>query len=251
VHIAIEITRKEPGLYGFIWQGKQYEGLVCNALEYMHSHGGDVLKNGRVVLNSPENRQALEFMKDLIYKYHVTPPLVTTAVEETTRHIFGSGKAVFMRNWTYAWNLLEENDSTVKGKVGVALLPGFPGYASSPTLGGWQLGVNINSKHPKEAERFIVYLTSYEVQKTLSLTIGYKPTRKELYNDRDLIRAQPFTARLYDAFLHAIPRPVTPYYMMISQVLQPVFSSEISNISETQKALESGSKQIEFILQED
>jgi multiple sugar transport system substrate-binding protein len=251
VHIAIEITRKEPGLYGFIWQGKQYEGLVCNALEYMHSHGGDVLKNGRVVLNSPENRQALEFMKDLIYKYHVTPPLVTTAVEETTRHIFGSGKAVFMRNWTYAWNLLEENDSTVKGKVGVALLPGFPGYASSPTLGGWQLGVNINSKHPKEAERFIVYLTSYEVQKTLSLTIGYKPTRKELYNDRDLIRAQPFTVRLYDAFLHAIPRPVTPYYMMISQVLQPVFSSEISNISETQKALESGSKQIEFILQED
>jgi multiple sugar transport system substrate-binding protein len=46
VRIASEVTRKEPDLYGFIWQGKQYEGLVCNALEYIHSNGGDILKNG-------------------------------------------------------------------------------------------------------------------------------------------------------------------------------------------------------------
>src|SRR5690606_30420613 len=29
---ARAISAREPGVYGFVWQGKQYEGLVCNGL---------------------------------------------------------------------------------------------------------------------------------------------------------------------------------------------------------------------------
>ncbi len=249
VRIASKVTRKEPGLYGFIWQGKQYEGLICNVLEYIRSNGGDVIKNGRVVVDSPENRQALAFMRDLIYQYRITPELVTTAIEEPTRHIFGKGKAVFMRNWPYAWNIFEGDDSPIKGKVGVSILPGFPGHGSAPTLGGWHLGINKYSRHPKEAERFIKFFTSYEAQKTLSLTIGYKSTRRKLYRDKDLIRAQPFVVSLYDVFEHARPRPISPFYMMISQIMQPEFSAVLSRIKEPEDALKSASKQIEFILQ--
>jgi trehalose/maltose transport system substrate-binding protein len=248
VRIASEVSRKEPHLYGFIWQGKQYEGLVCNALEYIHSNGGDILKDGQVVIDSPENIEALGFMHDLIYKYHVTPVLVTTMIEEPTRHIFGKGKALFMRNWPYAWNIFEADDSPVKGKVGVSLLPEFSGHQSSPTLGGWHLGINAYSKHPELAERFIEFLTSYKAQKILSLTIGYKPTLKVLYKDPDVIRAQPFTASLYDAFEQASPRPITPYYMMISQVIQPELSAVISGVKKPEEALKSAGDQIEHIL---
>lgn len=248
VRIASEVTRKEPDLYGFIWQGKQYEGLVCDALEYIHSNGGDILKDGQVVIESADNIQALGFMRDLIYKYHVTPALVTTMIEEPTRHIFGKGKALFMRNWPYAWNIFQTDDSLVKGKVGVSILPRFPGHQSSPTLGGWHLGINSYSDHPAEAERFVEFLTSYESQKTLSLAIGYKPTLKALYKDPDMTRAQPFTASLYEVFEHASPRPITPYYMMISQVIQPEFSAVISGIKEPEEALKSAREQIEHIL---
>ena len=248
VRIASEVLRKEPHLYGFIWQGKQYEGLVCDVLEYFHSNGGDILKDGQVVIDSPENIEALGFMRDLIYKYRVTPVLVTTMIEEPTRHIFGKGKALFMRNWPYAWNIFEADDSPVKGKVGVSILPAFSGHRSSPTLGGWHLGINPYSKHPEMAERFIEFLTSSEAQKALSLTIGYKPTLKALYKDSDLIRAQPFTASLYDAFEHASPRPVTPFYMMISQVIQPEFSAVLSRIKEPEEALKAAAEQIEHIL---
>ncbi|MGB7292366.1 MAG: ABC transporter substrate-binding protein [Thermodesulfobacteriota bacterium] len=248
VRIASEVSRKEPHLYGFIWQGKQYEGLVCNALEYIHSNGGDILKDGQLVIDSPENKEALGFMRDLIYKYHVTPVLVTTMIEEPTRHIFGKGKALFMRNWPYAWNIFQGDDSPVKGKIGVSILPAFPGHQSSPTLGGWHLGINAYSKHPEMAERFVEFLTSSEAQKTLSLTIGYKPTLKLLYKDPDLIRAQPFTTSLYDAFEHANPRPITPYYMMISQVIQPELSAVLSGIMEPEEALKAAGEQIEHIL---
>jgi multiple sugar transport system substrate-binding protein len=248
IHIASEITREEPGLYGFIWQGKQYEGLVCNALEYIWSNGGDIIKDGDVVVDSYENRKALAFMTNLIYIYFITPEFVTTTVEDSARHIFGKGNAVFMRNWPYAWNLFERQESPIKGKVGVSALPSFPGHQSVSTLGGWQLGINKYSKHPKEAERFIEFFTSYEAQKTLSLSVGYKPTLRKLYKDEDLIRAQPFIASLYEVLERARPRPVTPFYMMISQVMQPEFSAALSRIKEPEEALKSAREQIEFIL---
>lgn len=248
VRIASEITRSEPDIYGFVWQGKQYEGLVCDVLEYFWSNGGDVIRDGRVVIDSPENREALTFMRDLIHKYKVTPEFVTTSIEEPTRHIFGQGRAVFMRNWPYAWNIYRREDSPVKGRVGVARLPAFSGHDSASTLGGWQLGVNKYSRHPEEAERLIRFMTSYEAQKFLSLTVGYKPTRRALYQDEDLVREQPFMVRLYDILEHARPRPVTPYYMMISQVMQPEFSAVLSEIKTPGEALRSAREQMEFIL---
>ncbi|VAX28476.1 Maltodextrin ABC transporter, substrate-binding protein MdxE [hydrothermal vent metagenome] len=248
VKTARSIMEKEPQVYGFIWQGKQYEGLVCNVLEYFWSNGGDVLRNGRVVINSPENVEALQFMVDLIRKYKVTPPLVVTAIEEPTRHIFGSGRALFMRNWPYAWNIFQREGSAVRGKIGVSRLPSFPGKSSASTLGGWQLGINRYSKNPRAAERFVKFLTSPESQKTLALTIGYKPTRKSLYRDADLIAQQPFIASLYDIFMTARPRPVTPYYMLITQVMQPEFSAALSGIKTPEDALKTARIQIERIL---
>lgn len=248
VKIAQYIIKKEPNIYGFLWQGKQYEGLVCNVLEFFWSNGGDILKDGKVVIYSRENIHALQFMRDLIVKYKVTPPLVTTAIEEPTRHIFGNGRALFMRNWPYALNIFEKESSVVKGKVGVFHLPSFLGKGSASTLGGWQLGINRYSKNPKAAEKFIKFLTSSQSQKTLAITIGYKPTRKSLYKDEDLITKQPFIVSLYKIFMEARPRPVSPYYMMMAQVMQPEFSAALTGIKTPEEALDSAQEQVKHIL---
>jgi multiple sugar transport system substrate-binding protein len=249
VDTARLVTSKEKGIYGFIWQGKQYEGLVCNVLEYFWSNGGDVLRDGVSVINSPENIEALRFMRDMITRYKITPPLVTTAIEEPTRRIFGDGKSVFLRNWPYAWNIFEKEGSMIKGKVGISALPSFPGKESASTLGGWQLGVNGYSRHPEAAEKLIRFLTSPDAQKTLAITIGYKPTRKSLYGDKDLIREQPFIAGLYDVFMKAKPRPVSPYYMNMTQVMQSEFSAAVAGIKTPEEALASAHKQITHILE--
>jgi trehalose/maltose transport system substrate-binding protein len=249
VKTAQAITARENDLYGFLWQGKQYEGLVCTALEFIRGNGGEIIRDGTPVLDSPQNRAALGFMRDLIVKYHVTPPLVTNAIEEPTRQLFGSGKALFMRNWPYAWNIFEQTGSVVQGKTGVALLPSFPGNRSVSTLGGWQLGVNRFTRHPKEAEKLVRFLTSTAAQKALALTIGYKPTRKALYKDPDLARRQPFMASLYGIFLRAQPRPVTPYYMIFTQVLQSEFSAAIAGIKTPDAALADAQKQVGHILE--
>ena len=94
------------------------------------------------------------------------------------------------------------------------------------------------------------YLTSPAAQKALALSIGYSPTRKMLYKDPDLMREQPFMASLYGIFLQARPRPVTPYYMMITQVLQPEFSAAIAGIKTPEEALASAQKQVLHIMGE-
>jgi multiple sugar transport system substrate-binding protein len=248
IETANKITASEGHLYGFIWQGKQYEGLVCNALEFLWSNGGAVLENNKPVINSPQNIEALTLMRDLIATEHVTPPLVTTAMEEATRNLFGSGKALFMRNWPYAWNIFERKGSPVRGKVGISALPAFPAHGSASTLGGWQLGVNRYSRHPDAAEKLIRFLVSSRVEKTLASQVGYKPAIKALYKDPDLLHEQPFIASLYDIFMSARPRPVTPFYPMITQVLQPELSAAITGIKTPSEALTSAQKQIDHIL---
>lgn len=249
VETARAITAQEKDVHGFIWQGKQYEGLVCNALEFIWSHGGGVLADGRVVIDSPENRVALQLMRDLIVTYEVTPEQVTTLIEEPTRHIFGNGNALFLRNWPYAWNIFQAEESAVKGKIGVCTLPAAQGHESASTLGGWQLGINKNSKHPVAAEKFIEYMTAPRIQKQLALNVGYKPTRKILYDDPELLARQPFFALLYDVFTHARPRPVSPRYMAITQILQPEFSAAITGIKTPAEALASAQDQLVRLLQ--
>ncbi|MBN2160346.1 MAG: ABC transporter substrate-binding protein [Spirochaetes bacterium] len=249
VSSSLLIMSTEPGVHGFIWQGKQYEGLVCNALEYLWSNNGDVLRGERVAINSPENIRALRFMRDLIARYGVSPSLVTTSSEEPCRHIFGNGRAVFMRNWPYAWNLFNAEKSPVKGRVGITTLPSFRKGASQPVLGGWQLGINRHTKHPAEARALVRFLTSPESQKMLFLAAGYYPARKSLYRDRELMLQQSFLPELYRLFMKARPRPVTPYYMMLSQVLQPEFSAVVAGLKTPEDALASAQKQIEHILE--
>ncbi|MGE5253697.1 MAG: ABC transporter substrate-binding protein, partial [Planctomycetaceae bacterium] len=137
-----------------------------------------------------------------------------------------------------------------RGKIGISPLPSFPGGRSSPTLGGWQLGLNRYSRHSREAEKLLTFLTSRESQRTLSLTTGYHPTRKSLYRDRELVERQPFLDALFEIFMHARPRPVTPFYMMLTQVMQPEFSAAILGIKSPEEALRSARKQMEHILGE-
>lgn len=248
VRIAYDIGKRQPDLYGFIWQGKQYEGLVCNVLEFLWSNGGEVLRDGKVVIDSSQNREALKVMVDLVRTYGVTPDLVTTTTEEPSREIFGRGKAVFMRNWPYAWRLLQQEGSAVKDKVGITVLPHFRRKRSAATLGGWQLAVNKHSKHPQAAEKFLAFMTSAKAQKHLGLTVGFQPTRKALYEDAELLAAQPALVELYKIFQRARPRPVSPYYVLLSQAMQSEFSAALAGVKTPDEALRALQSQMEEIL---
>ncbi len=245
VRIARMILEGErnPGLKGFVWQGKQYEGLLCVALEFIWGNGAELLVRD----TEGKAEAALAFMRDLI-RQGTSPALVATADEEAARHLFQAGRAVFMRNWSYAWSLLQREDSPVRDKVGLAPLPSFPKHPSASVLGGWMLAVPRGAARPTEAQELIRFLTSSSMQRRMALQLGYNPVRRRLYEDPELEKAQPWLTALYPVVRTARPRLVTPYYLMVSQVLQPEVSAVVVGRRSAKAALASARRQIYQIL---
>jgi trehalose/maltose transport system substrate-binding protein len=194
-------------LWGFVWQGRAYEGLSCVALEWIASHGGGsvVETGGAISIDNPRAAKALELAAGWVGT--ISPRGVLNHAEEESRGVFQSGNAVFMRNWSYVWPLVNGEGSPVRGKVGVAALPAGEGGTSAATLGGWQLAVSRYSRHPELAVDLVMHLTSRAEQKRRAIVGAYNPTLPDLYRDAEILRANPFYETLYGTFLNAVPRP--------------------------------------------
>ncbi len=189
---------------GFVWQGKAYEGLTCNALEWIHSHGGGAILEGREpAVRNPQAARALARFRSFVGT--VSPAGVTGYEEEDARNVFQGGNAAFMRNWPYAYTAGSTKGSPIEGRFDVAPLPHEPGFESSATLGGWTLGVSKYSRFPDAAIDFLRYLCSSEVQRYRALTGGYIPTMPAVQRDPDVARALPFLERVRGTTLVARP----------------------------------------------
>lgn len=223
--------RKGERIYGFSGQFKQYEGLVCDMMEYILSNGGMLVddRTGKSAVQQRPAVEAVRFVRDEIIG-RVAPEGVLTYQEPESLDLFIQGKAVFHRNWPYAWEISNNPEkSKVAGKVGIAKLPRFPKGESRSTLGGWQVGISAYSEKKEAAWRFVRFLTGERGQKILAVKAGRAPTRKALYEDPDVLRANPHFSSMKQVFLTAYPRPRTPLYPAVSHVLQRYFSSAISS----------------------
>lgn len=245
---ARDAMASHPGVNGYVWQGRQYEGLNCNVYEAIWGHGGESMQGERVVLESEPARQALAYLRGLL-ESGVSPPSVTSMGEEEARRMFQEGRAVFMRNWPYAWSEAQRPDSPIRGKVGMTALPTVSGEPGPGTLGGWQLAVNAHVSEARRhaAERLIAHLTSPEANLVLALHYARNPPRRAVYEDPRLVSADPFIARLRGMVERARPRPVTPYYLLISDVLQSEFSAAVAGLRSPEEALKRAQKQVDHL----
>ncbi len=251
VNIAQTIVAGEqaisPALVGFVYQADQYEGLVCNYLDYVWGNGADVLNaaGDQVVMNTP---QAVEGLEIFAAMQTIAPAGILTFKEEDALNYFQEGNAVFMRNWPYAWFILNQDDSPVKGQVQVTNVPRGPrGAVGASTLGGWQLGINAHSQHPDEAFEFIAFLTSLEQQNYAAIQAAHLPTRKRSYQDPDVLAANPFMQELAEVLLNAKPRPVHPLY---AEEISPVIQEEVHLVLSGEKEAASATEAMATRIQE-
>jgi multiple sugar transport system substrate-binding protein len=223
-----------PQRYCIVFQGMQYEGLVCNYLEYLWGAGGDPIDNYQNVhLNSDENISALSFMKEMIDRGWA-PRSVITFQEQQALEFFEQGKSLMMRNWPYAWTLLSR--SPLEGKVGIVPFIHRTGHEPAGTLGGWGLGIARNAKYPEAAAKFIEFVISPEAQKILHFRKGAVPARKSLFQDEEVLQQSPHYTDLYDVLLKSRPRPIHPDYPRISSIMQKHVSAVLVGIESPREA---------------
>ncbi len=220
VAISHDLQRRGRVRWGYLWQGRQYEGLSCVMVEMLQGFGASWWNwaTARTELDSPEAVAAAAWLADLL-RDGVSPRAVANYAENDALQSFAAGEAAFLRNWPYAWREIEKGDGPVKGKVGVTAMVGAPGEQGGGTLGTWGLSLIKGSPHPEEAVAVIRWLTSPEVQRQLAIEQGYAPTWSRLYDDPDLQRRAPLLAVQRQALQHPQLRPPTPAYAQLSDLL--------------------------------
>lgn len=249
------MARRGGPRYGIVSQGARYEGLITGFVEYLGAFGGRIIDDkGNVVVNRPEAVRALEFMRDELYKTHVAPLDVLTWHEEEARFAFQNGNAVFMRNWPYPVAAMSDtSQSKVAGKFTVSPMPASgtaPNGHSTAALCGAQLAINAYTDHPAAAYKLIAYLTAPEQMLERAQVVSQYPTRPALYSDprmRGTIGIPLENARR--AIESATPRPVTPIYTELSEILQIELHRALVRQVEPQEALNSAAARINALIE--
>ena len=223
-------------LGGYVWQGNAYEGLPCDALEWIASNaGGSIVEpDGTISINNPQAAAIVDQAAGWVGT--ISPEGVTAFGEEDARNMWQAGNAAFMRNWPYAYSLGNAEDSVIAGLFDVSPLPAGDSGAGAATLGGWQLAVSKYSEHPEEAARLALFMASYDEQKYRAIEGSLNPTIKALYDDAEVLEAAPFFGSLYDVFINAVARPSTATAPQYSDVSAAFFNSVHSVLTGEQDA---------------
>ncbi len=218
-----ERSRGNTDFHGFMFQGKADEGLTCHAMEWIaSSNGGQVLnEQGDITVRNDAAAAALDMAARWIGD--ISPLGVLNHEPEDSRGVFQSGNALFMRNWPYAWALMQKDDSPVKDKVGIAPMPGLQADGGRSAVGGWQLGVARYSKHPALAADLVMYMTSAAVQRERAIQGAFNPTRPALYADKEVIAANPHMPALRTIIANGVIRPSTQTGLKYPQVSQSLW----------------------------
>lgn len=223
----LQNSKKVP--WGYVWQGRQYEGLSCVYLEMIDGYGGEWFNPdlGTFGLDEKPGVQAAQWLTNLI-KEGISPEAVTNYAESETLQSFKSGDSAFMRNWPYAWAELQKEDSRVRGKVGISTMVAAPGASPASTVGSWGLSLLKGSQHKEAVIKAFKFLTSKESQIKLFSDYGYTPTLKSIYEDPTLLEKYPYIVKLYEALKVGRMRPETPVYAQLSDVLQRNLSESLT-----------------------
>lgn len=251
VKISKDITEKEEGVNaGIAGSWKQFEGLVCNALEYIWAYGGDVLDSeGKVVINSEGSKAGLTKFYDLVNTDKIAAEGATSFTVTDSRVPFYSGNMVFLRDWSSAYvGAQDEKNSNIVGKVGFTTMPkGTSSGTNNSCLGGWEIGVSAFSEHKDVAKAFAKCVTSYESQKLEAMINAKMPSRPAVLEDTEVKEKVPYMTEMVGISELSKGRPKSAYYSELSSVMQQEISALLANTEDVDTACSNMQTQLEEI----
>ncbi|MDF2701303.1 MAG: Twin-arginine translocation pathway signal [Rubrobacteraceae bacterium] len=252
--MVAKVRRDRGTRYGFVFQGSEYEGGVVNGLEFIWNSGGGVLAPhgiDKVIVAAPEAVAGLKTARGMVTG-RVAPVAVPSYKEYESYTVFLNGDAVFMRNWpnVYARAADPSLSKVEQERIGVAPLPvAHPESSAHSGLGGWNLMVNTASEKTEAAWAFIRYLSAPEQQKERALKGGYLPTRKDCYEDGEILSRVPVIELGREAIRDVRSRPVTPLYHDMSLAMAEQFHASLAGMVAPERAAATLQERLQEILE--
>lgn len=249
VTISQQLQEAGAADWGYVWQGRQYEGLAAMFVEILEGFGGywvnpETLEVG---LDQPAAIQAVDFLRNTI-EQGISPDGVTTYQEEEARRLFQSGEAVFMRNWPYVYPLANSDDSAIQGQFAIKPMIHQPNDTSGACQGGWGLGISNTTPHPEEAWRVVEYFSRPEILSQFILETGYVPSRQSLFTDPQIVEKYGYYPDLLEVVQQAVLRPPIAQYAQASDILQRYLSAALTNRRSPESAMQAAASETRRLL---
>lgn len=219
----MSILRRRMGLTRrpfYIFQGKDYEGLVCNFLELAVNLDSSILKGKVINLRAPASEQALRTLVDFL-RTNASPSEVTDFEENPSYTYMLDHDAVFLRGWP---NFVENfrrfyPDTTKLNAIGRAPLPHYGGHTPTSVLGGWNLMISKSSTKKEAAVEFVRFLESDRIQRLLFEDGGFIPVINSLYHDTTFLSAHKELVLYSQLLKRGFHRPAFEEYTKMSDIV--------------------------------
>lgn len=204
----------------YLFQGKEYEGLVCNFFELAQSHDLSFVMSRPLNLRTAAAEQALGMLAGLVTS-RMSPLAVVDFNENLSYAYMLDHDAVFVRGWpNFIENFFEfYPDKHKLRQLGRAPLPHVEGHRSTSVFGGWDLMVSKASTRKAEAVEFVKFMQSEATQRLMFERGGYIPILKSAYKDSAWLEAHrelTFYHRLLQRGFH---RPALVEYTKMSDII--------------------------------
>jgi multiple sugar transport system substrate-binding protein len=178
----------------------------------------------------------------------IAPPgYVNFNADEVGAHLL-QGSALMAINWP-AWIPAFDDParSVVVGKIDYLSMPSQQKPGAS-AIGNWLLAIPRASRKARQSFEFLLWVTSRE-QMRLSALAGNPPTRKSVFEDRELIKRFRSYPVQYQALLHSRPRPRSPVWNEIENTFGVYLSQVNSGYYSPREGLDSANREVEQILE--
>lgn len=213
--------------YGYVWQGAEYEGLICCFLEVLSSYGGSTYNPlGTILKDSSAIKDTLNQMKSWVdgISHGVIEPSGSSVCKGFKKSDaldqWTAGNAVFMRNWPFAIAFSNLKSSKVTENYQLAPLPS----QAKACLGGWHLAINASASPERQdaAWKFIHWMLQPDAQMSAARVGALAVTLKDIYTNTYICDDSPCITDIksYLDEKHIQLRPQHPKYLDISAAIR-------------------------------
>ncbi|BDG34299.1 MULTISPECIES: ABC transporter substrate-binding protein [Anoxybacillaceae] len=198
------------------------ENFYTNEL-LVENGGGFVSPDGKkVIIDSPESIEAIQFGRDLIHKYHVQP---TSAQSQGMTNMFLAGKAAMRLLGPWDWA-----DTAKNANFRWDVVPMPAGKAGNVAAASYlPIGISKGTKHPEEAWKLLKFLTYGKGQDLQLNTISAVSVMKRNADKIESMKNAPENAKSLAKTLKegktVRNAPYTPEYAEIVNKIQPVIDN--------------------------
>ncbi len=246
VNIIQTIRADRPELTGLAWPGAREESLVMVWANFLYGFGGQYFDEaGNCTFNSPEGVAAVEFMTQLVNS-GASPPETPAWLAQEAQNRFVEGNSIFLwHNHDLVTWLDDPERSAVAGKWDFMASPAQPNGRKVSLTGGFAFAINPYTDNPEEARQVLEVIAGEEVQKAFAIAWGPVQYYQGLYEEPDVLAANPNVDKITVVLPYLLSRPPSPNYAELSNILQEELHSAITGLKPARQAMDDACARIE------